>query len=188
MDYLTPLLLQVDPWLIAPYRWPAASTAGYLLGTLILICQCLLLGDLAATGVGYFNRRHIRRLQGEMESHHKLSEEALRRGDKASFKAVNRQALDAFGYSFSFGAALFSVSIWPLPFALAWLQLRFADAPLELPWHLPFLGQQIPYLSSFVLLYIVCRIGYGKLMRRWPWYTQLKARITGPRETSPGQE
>ena len=181
MDYLSPILLFLDPWLIAPYRWPAGSMAGYLVGTLVLICQCLLLGDLAATGIGYYNRRHIRRLQREMESHHELSEEALRRGDKASFKAVNRQALDAFGYSFSFGAALFSVSIWPLPFALAWLQLRFAEAPLELPWRLPLLGQQIPYLASFILLYIGCRICYSNLMRRWLWYSQFKARITASR-------
>ena len=42
-------------------------------------------------------------------------------GDKESYKAVNRQALDAFGYSFSMGAAIFCVSIWPMPFSLAWL-------------------------------------------------------------------
>lgn len=177
MDYLTPFLLTVDPWLIAPYRWPTSATAGYLLGTLILISQCLLLGDLGATVVSYINRPHLRRFQREMENHHDLSEAALRQGDKESYKAVNRQGLEAFGSSFSLGAAIFSVSIWPLPFALAWLQMRFGDAPLELPWHLPLIDSEIPYLTSFVLLYIGCRISYGLLMNRVPWYRRLKASI-----------
>jgi hypothetical protein len=179
MDYLNPLLIAVDPWLIGPYRWLPSDTAGYLLGTFILIVQCLLLGDLGASGVSYLNRRHIRRLQKEMDHHHELSEAALLQGDKASYKAVNRQALDAFGYSFSLGAAIFSVSIWPLPFALAWLQMRFGDAPLELPVQLPLIGKEIPYLTSFVLLYIGCRLCYGFLMRRFAWYRRLKERIVG---------
>jgi len=182
MDYLTPFLLAVDPWLISPYRWPASATTGYLLGTLLLIAQCLLLGDLAATAVSYLNRRHLLRFQQEMQNHHNLSEAALRLGDKASFKAVNRQALDAFGHSFSLGAAIFSVSIWPLPFALAWLQNRFQDAPLELPWQLPIIGREIPYLASFVLLYIASRICYGTFMRRFAWYQRLKERLVLPAE------
>ena len=127
--------------------------------------------------VSYLNRRHLRRFQQDMENHHELSEAALRQGDKESYKAVNKQALDAFGSSFSLGAAIFSVSIWPLPFALAWLQMRFADAPLELPWQVPMIGSEIPYLTSFVLLYIGCRICYGMLMRRLLWYRRLKAHI-----------
>jgi len=177
MDYLTPFLLNADPWFIWPYRLPESSAAGYLFGTFILVIQCLLLGDMSATAVSYLNRRYLRRFQQEMESHHELSEAALRQGDKASFKAVNRQALDAFGHSFSLGAAIFSVSIWPLPFALAWLEFRFAEAPLELPWTLPLIGNEIPYLTSFVLLYIGCRICYSLMLGRFGWYRRLKKRI-----------
>lgn len=177
MNHLVDFLLAIDPWLIAPYRWPATALVGYLAGTVLLIAQCLVLGDLGATGVTYMNRRHLRRLQKEMDKNTELSEEALRRGDKASYKAINSQALDAFGHSFSLGAAIFSVSIWPLPFALAWMQLRFADAPLEIPYNLPLLGREIPYLSSFILLYISCRLVYGAIMKRFAWYRQMKSRL-----------
>jgi hypothetical protein len=179
MDSLTPVLLFLDPWFVAPFRWLASPMFGYLLGTAILALQCVIFGDLSATLVTYFNRKYIRKFQKEMDRHHDLSEQALRMGDKESYKAVNRQALDAFGYSFSLGAAIFCVSIWPMPFALAWMHLRFADAPLELPFSIPLLGSSIHYFASFLLLYIVVRIGYSMVMTRFPWYTGMKARLAG---------
>ena len=53
-----------------------------------------------------------------------------------------------------------------MPFALAWLNLRFADAPLELPFSLPFLGNTIEYFPSFLLLYIATRMFYSRVMRK----------------------
>jgi hypothetical protein len=104
-------------------------------------------------------------------------------GDKESYKAVNRQALDAFGHSFSLGGAVFCVSIWPMPFALAWMNLRFADAPLELPLTLPFLGNSLHFFTSFLLIYIAVRITGAALINRLPWYSGLSARLTGQKET-----
>ncbi|GLI32592.1 hypothetical protein DAMNIGENAA_00250 [Desulforhabdus amnigena] len=114
-----------------------------------------------------------------MNHHHNLSEKALRLGDKESYKAVNRQALDAFGHSFSLGAAIFCVSIWPMPFVLAWMHLRFADAPLELSFRLPFLGSTVHYFASFLLLYIAVRMLYSMVMNRFEWYSRLKASLAG---------
>jgi hypothetical protein len=176
---MTLSLLLFDPWLIAPFRWSPSPTAGYLIGVVVLALQCIVLGDLSATLVAFINRRYIRKIQGEMDHNHELSEQALMQGDKESYKAVNRQALDAFGHSFSLGAAIFCVSIWPMPFALAWLNLRFADAPLELPFSLPWLGATIHYFPSFLLLYIAARMMYSTGMNRFGWYAQGKARITG---------
>lgn len=179
MQTLTTVLTQLDPWLIAPYRWITPAAIGYLLGTVILALQCIILGDLSATLVLYINSTYITRLQKTMDHHHHLSEEALKHGDKESYKAVNQQAMDAFGHSFSLGAALFCVSIWPMPFALAWLGSRFYDAPLELPFALPFIGTTIEYFPSFLLLYIVVRMTYSSLMNRFSWYGRGKARLTG---------
>jgi hypothetical protein len=127
----------------------------------------------------YLNRKYLKKIQGEMDRNHELSEQALICGDKESYKAVNRQALDAFGHSFSLGAAVFCVSIWPMPFALAWLSLRFADAPLELAFSLPFLGNTIEYFPSFLLLYIATRMLYGMVMQKIAWYSGTKARLAG---------
>ncbi len=182
MHSLTPFLLFFDPWLIDPFRWLSSPTAGYLVGVVLLALQCTILGDLSATLVMYFNRKYLKKIQGEMDRNHHLSEKALICGDKESYKAVNRQALDAFGHSFSLGAAIFCVSIWPMPFALAWLSLRFADAPLELPFSLPFLGNTIEYFPSFLLLYIATRMFYGMVTRKIPWYTGTKAKLAGQLE------
>lgn len=169
----------MDPWFIAPYRWLPHSAAGYVFGTILLALQCFLLGDLSAMGVKALNRKYIRKLQKEMDRNHDLSEKALRMGDKQSYKAVNRQALEAFGHSFSLGAAIFCVSIWPMPFALAWMHLRFADAPLELPVTLPFLGSSVHYFASFLLIYIAVRMVSARLLNRIPAYAELSARLTG---------
>jgi len=168
-----------DPWLISPFRWLPSPTAGYIVGVVFLALQCVILGDISATVVAFFNGKYLRKIQGDMDRHHNLSEQALMLGDKASYKAVNRQALDAFGHSFSLGAAIFCVSIWPMPFALAWLSLRFADAPLELSFSLPFLGRTVEYFPSFLLLYIVTRMIYSTVMSKCTWYSGLKVKITG---------
>lgn len=181
MNTLTSFLILLDPWFIAPYRWLPIASAGFVLGTVILALQTVLLGDISASLVMYFNKKYLRKMQRSMDHHHHLSEEALKRGDKESFKAVNSQAMDAFGHSFSLGAALFCVSIWPMPFALAWMSTRFFDAPLELSFSLPFLGNTIEYFPAFLLLYICTRMTYSAIMSRVPWYRNLKAAIVrGP--------
>ncbi len=179
MNAMTSFLLFIDPLFITPFRLLSSPTAGYLLGVILLALQCIILGDLSATLVTFFNRRYIKKIQGEMDRHHNLSEKALMQGDKESYKAVNRQALDAFGHSFSLGAAIFCVSIWPMPFALAWLNLRFADAPLEIPFSLPFVGSTVQYFPSFLLLYIATRMLYSMGMSRFSWYTEMKAKLVG---------
>jgi len=179
MDLQTTLTF-FDPWLIAPYRAVTPAAAGYLRGTAVVAPYCVVIGDLAATLVAFLNRGYLTKLRRKMDHHHRLSEKALMMGDKESYKAVNKQGLDAFGYSFSMGAALFCVSIWPMPFALAWLNLRFAEAPLGLPAALPLLGgRELHYFTSFLLLYILIRIGYSLIMVRANWYTAIKARVTG---------
>ena len=171
------LLLFLDPWLIAPYRLPDSAAAGFFLGTAILCLYCVLLGDAAYLGVLALNRRHLAGFTSEMERHNDLAETALKMGDKESYKAVNKQALDAFGHSFSLGAAVFTSSLLPLPFALAWLNLRFAAAVPELPFPLPLVDREPGYLFYFLLLYILIRMVYGRLMLRLPPYRRLKAAL-----------
>jgi hypothetical protein len=68
-----------------------------------------------------------------------------------------------------------------MPFALAWMSLRFIDAPLELPFAMPLLGNTVQYFPSFLLLYIASRIIYSIFMNRLDWYSGTKARLTGQR-------
>jgi hypothetical protein len=164
-------LLFLDPWLIAPYRLPESAVLGYLLGTSLLILQCVVLGDLAMLAVSSIHRKRLSELRTQMDRHHDLSEEALRQGDKESYKAVNKQGLEAFGYSFSLGGALFCVSLMPIPFALGWMHLRFHEAPIELP----ILGISMNYFASFLLLYIPIRVIYGKVVNHIPLYRKFRS-------------
>lgn len=99
----------LDPVLIVPYRLPEDALSGFLFGTLCLTIICLAVGDVSLRIVMRLNRRRLEELHTDMEHHHKLSETALRMGDKESYKAVNSQAHDAFGHYFSFGRQLFAV-------------------------------------------------------------------------------
>lgn len=183
MNSFSSLVLFLDPFFIAPFRIISSPVPGYFLGTAALAFLCFILGDLSAMGVKFINRKHLGKIQNDMDRHHHLSEKALMMGDKESYKAVNRQALDAFGHSFSLGGAIFCVSIWPLPFALAWMDSRFAQAPLELPFSLPFLGGSIHYFASFILIYIAVRITGSALIRRLPWYAGRSEGLAGTKET-----
>ncbi|MDA8133927.1 MAG: hypothetical protein M0T82_04840 [Desulfobacteraceae bacterium] len=183
MNSFSTLILFLDPFFITPFRMVSSPALGYLLGTALLAFLCFILGDISAKGVKFLNRKHLGKIQEDMDRHHHLSEKALMMGDKESYKAVNRQALDAFGHSFSLGGAVFCVSIWPLPFALAWMDSRFAHAPLELPFSLPFLGSNIHYFASFILIYIAVRITVSALTRRLPWYAGLSEGLAGTKET-----
>ena len=120
--------------------------------------------------------QHVARKNGKKRE---LSEQALMMEDKKSYKAVNRQALDAFGHFFSYGAALFCVSIWPMPFLLAWMHMRFANAPVELPIYLPILGDSIDYFTISLLLYIFMRTVYSNLTGHLAWYGRLREVLIG---------
>lgn len=152
----------LDPVLIVPYRLPEGTLSGFFFGTLCLVLLCLAVGEVSLRIVTRLNRRRLEELRNDMERHHKLSETALRMGDKASYKAVNSQAHDAFGHYFSFGAALFCVSIWPLPFAMGWMSDRFSGVTPILPWDVPIIGAQPTVTFWFLLLYIPIRIAYAK--------------------------
>lgn len=160
------LLVWLDPWFIAPYRWLSAPFAAFFLGTLLLVAQASVLG-LISLAIG--KKMHTKRLdewQKKMEHYNTLSEQALSTGDKELYKAVNRQAHDAFGHHFSLGGALFVVSLWPVPFALAWFTMRFGSAELpSLPFSLPVMGDKPSLLFWFLVLYIPARLFVGKCMR-----------------------
>lgn len=169
----------IDPVLIVPYRLPDDALAGFFVGTFCLVLLCLAVGDVSLRIVMRFNQRRLDELQEKMQYNHKLSETALRMGDKESYKAVNSQAHDAFGHYFSFGAALFCVSIWPLPFAMGWMSDRFSGATPAFPWDVPIIGAQPSVTFWFLLLYIPVRIAYAKGRALYHRRKALKARETG---------
>lgn len=157
-------LVWIDPVCIAPYRALSDARAGFLLGTAILAFVCATLGVLTLRSAQWLHQARIRSFASDMERYHALGETALRMGDKERFKAVNRQAHEAFGRHFGINGAFFAASLWPVPFALAWMQLRFAQVSPDLP-ALPGLGAHPGMVFWFLLLYIPLRMLCGRALR-----------------------
>lgn len=174
MDGLRDFLLILDPWLIQPFRWLDAPMPAFLLGIFSLSLVCVFLGDLAALAVLRLNRKVFGGYLKDMVRHHELSITAAKTGSKENFKAVNRQAHEAFGKYFFSQAAVFTSSIWPVPFALAWLDIRFQGVLIKLP----LMDFEANYVFFFLPLYILARILYSRTIGRIPWYARMRAAAT----------
>jgi len=156
----------LDPVLITLYRLTGYPLVDYYLGTFLLAFLTVLVGEFTISIVFKVNKAHLDRLNARAEKMSHLSEEAFRLGDEKSYKAVNKEGNDAFGQLFFNKFGLSAASLWPIFFALAWMQERFADIDLPLPW----IGWKINYVFFFLLCYILARILFGRIKRKLPYF------------------
>ena len=91
----------------------------------------MIIGELTISLAFLAVKKRIDKFSEEALRYQDLSLEALKRGDKAAYRAANRLANDAFGHSFFMQIALSAAFLWPVFFALAWMNYRFAG--LEFP-------------------------------------------------------
>lgn len=159
----------VDAALIFFYRLPGHSAAGFYLGTLVLCMAAVVVGEATYILAYMLNRRHYEAGQDEMVHMHNLSIRAIAAKDKASYKAANSLANESFGKSFFSQAALFCASLWPVPFLLGWMSLRFRDVGV------PFFGLSVSYVAVFLPTYILCRFGFSKIKGRLPFFSKAQA-------------
>lgn len=149
----------LDLVLIAPYRVGLPSGVAFWLGTAILSLWCVVLGE-ASMAIGYLiNRSYYLDLNKKMVTMNNLSIEAIRRKQKTAYKAANTWANEYFGRAFFAQAALFAVSLWPLPFALAWMQIRFDGIDIVT---IPFMHYGLEYPFAFLSSYIFVRFCFSK--------------------------
>jgi hypothetical protein len=173
MTLFRDFFVALDPYVIWAFRLVDGPWAGFLLGSLLLNLFCVVLGDITSILARRLNRKVYGAYHDDMVRHHNLSVKALQNANKEAYKAVNKQANDAFGKYFFSQAGAFTLSIWPLPFALAWMEMRFGGIALDLPFAIPGVGQSVFYQFFFIPIYIAVRISYGKLMRRIPAYQRI---------------
>ena len=165
---LTPAWL--DSLLIAPFRLPGSPHAGLWLGSAVLACWCVILGELTSTIIFLLGRKHYLALQDKMVKAHNLSVQALHSGDKAAYLAVNREAHEHFGKNFFAEAGIGISSLWPVPFALGWMALRFEGITL---YAVPGTSLQTGYVFVFLILYIAERVVFSRYVkRRLPLFRQ----------------
>jgi hypothetical protein len=156
----------LNPFLIHLYRLTGYPLADYFLGTFLLALLTVLVGELTISLVFRVNRKHLEALNDRVERMNRLSEQALQQGDEKSYRAVNKEGNDAFGHLFFNKFGLSAAALWPIFFALAWMQGRFAAISLPLP--LP--GWGLNYLALFVLCYIIARMLFNRLKPWLPYF------------------
>ena len=158
MDFVTGLTNGIDQFLIAPYRWAKNPMMGWWLGTAVLALWATLLGRMTMALVMRMNLRHVQDGLAETGLRHVQSMNALKAGDKESYKAINQLANEAYGKTFFLQVAMAAASLWPIPLALGWLQLRFSDVRFPIMVDLPLLSNGVGYAFIFIPLYILVRI------------------------------
>ncbi len=156
----------LDPVLILFYRLTGQPLLDYWLGTFLLALLTVVIGELTISIVFRINKAHLDKLNARVEKMKRLSEEALNLGDEKAYKAINKEGNDAFGHLFFNKFGLSAASLWPIFFALAWMQERFAEIDLPLPW----IGWEINYVFFFLLCYVLARILFGRLKRHLPYF------------------
>jgi hypothetical protein len=95
-----------------------------------------------------------------------LSLQALAEKNKTAYLAQNQLAQEAYGKSLAMTVGRAGASLWPAVLALAWMKMRFHDAPFPLPEWLPLGLTGVSYTFIFILFYIAARIAIGHLERR----------------------
>lgn len=171
MDMLVQLYSLLDAALIAPFRLFDTPLAGFLFGVTVLAAVCIVLGEYSMAWAYIFNRRHYKEQTEEMVRMHNLSIEAIRSKDKESYRAANKWANEHFGKSFFARLALFACSMWPVPFALGWLDIRFSGLGIM---EVPFTSWQPGYAFFFIGLYILLRVAFAKFAKpRIPFFNRV---------------
>jgi len=173
-----------DPILITLYRLTGHPLMDYYLGTFLLALLTVLVGEFTISLVFKVNKAHLDRLNAKVEKMSHLSEEALRLGDEGSYKAINKEGNDAFGHLFFNKFGLSAASLWPIFFALAWMQERFAEIGLPLPW----IGWEINYFFFFLMCYILARILFGRIKRKLPYFRGMHQTLLTYEKSDIGQK
>ena len=164
---MQPLIQFVDQYLIMFYRLTGHAGVDFVIGTFVLACISLLIGEVTVSLAFRLTRNHIGKKTAEAEKYQNLSMEALKAGDKEAYLAINKLAKDAFGHTFFQQLTLSAAFLWPVCFALAWMQHRFLEMAFPIPgtdWSVGFIGAFIMlYAAAYFVFKPVKRIYYRRI-------------------------
>lgn len=166
---MAPQFQVLDSHLIWFYRLTGQAWLDFVIGTLVLAVICLLLGEATVQVVFRFSRKGLGKKMEEADKYQTLSIEALKAGNKEAYEAANKLAKEAFGRSFMHQMALGGAFLWPVPFALAWMQTRF----LEVEFPIPGTGWSMGFIGPFIIIYVAAYF----LLKRLKKGLGLSARI-----------
>jgi hypothetical protein len=178
--FLGYLIGWTEGFLIFFYRITGDPLVDFFVGTTMLSFFCVLAGEFTLSLAIRFNRHYLDEMSKEINEKEKLSMVAYNSGDKDSYKALNKQATDAWGKHFFTMAAYSAGILWPIPFALGWMQYRFAE--IEFPFL--FTGWSVNYVFIFLACYVAMRIFFAKIKRHLPYFKGVHRMILSYKEDS----
>jgi hypothetical protein len=155
-----------NPYLQALYGLTGVASVDGLVGTFLLALLVVVIGEFTISIVFQINRKHLDKLNNNLKKYSDLSQEALRRGDEVSYKALNKQANDAYGHVFFNKFGLSAAALWPVFFALDWMQPHFAETGIAVAFY----PSGAHYVVVFLICYILARIVFGRLKRHLPYF------------------
>ncbi len=168
---LDTLVLQADSFLIVFYRITGYSFLDYFIGTMFLGFFCVVIGELSVSLAIRFNKRYLDSMAKEITEKEMLAMEAYRTGNKDGYKALNKQATDVWGKHFFTMAAYSAGILWPIPFALGWMQTRFSGVEFDLAFPLSLIfGKSVGYIFTFIPIYFLCRILFKYMRPHLPYF------------------
>ncbi len=171
-------LYHADGFLIGFYRFTGHPFLDYLVGTMCLALLCVLVGEVTVSLAIRFNQRYIDEMAQEMNQKEKMSMAAYQAGDKPGYKALNKQATDAWGKHFFTMVGYSAGMLWPIPFALGWMQTRFHGVDFDLAFPLSLLfGKTVGYLFTFIPIYILSRIVFKYMRPYLPYFRGVQKKL-----------
>lgn len=167
----------IDSYIIFFYRVTGIGMVDYMFGTFCLSLIAVLLGELTISLAIKANTPYLADLSLCMKKKEALSIKAYETGDMAGYKALNKEATDAWGRKFFAMLAHSAAILWPVPFALGWMQTRFAgiDFPIAFPFSL--VTDSVGYTFSFSPIYVLARIVFGKLRPHLPYFASVHRQL-----------
>jgi len=169
---------RLDGFLIFFYRMTGHAYVDYFMGTFCLALICVVVGEITVSLAIKFNQRYIDEMTEEMEIKEQLSIKAYGAGDKSGYKALNKEATDVWGRHFFTMVGYSAGILWPIPFALGWMQSRFAGVDFEIAFPLSIVfGTSVGYIFTFIPIYILARIIFKYLRPRLPYFKGVQKRL-----------
>jgi hypothetical protein len=159
-----------DGWLISLYRITGYAFVDYFAGTFLLALSTVILGELTISLALRLNNRHNERLEKDLEHKHALSLAALQSDDSGAYHACNGQASEAFGRYIFNVTAHSAAFFWPVPFALAWMNSRFADVAFDLVYPISMIWPSTGYVTTFLCSYVLARLVFKRMRRYLPYF------------------
>ncbi len=160
----------VDPLLIQLYRVTGFAFPDFLIGTFLMALIAVIVGEFAISVAYLGARRSIEENTDNVARYQNISVDAIEAGDKSAYKSANKLANDAFGKSFFQQIALASGLLWPIPFALGWMDYRFS----EVEFNLAFTDHTVGYAFAFFPLYAAAYLVFKRIKPHISYFRRIQ--------------